>query len=75
MSKRKNKWFKKVRGSYLPSSWQGWLTYIPFIFLLVGSVILTKVHTSSDWYIILQVFADWVTIAVVMTWFASIKSK
>lgn len=28
-------WFVYVRGSYLPSSWQGWLTYVPFVLLLL----------------------------------------
>lgn len=32
---RKGAWFVKLRGSYLPASWQGWLTYIPYIMLIV----------------------------------------
>jgi hypothetical protein len=35
-SRRKGAWFVKLRGSYLPCSWQGWLTYIPYISLVIG---------------------------------------
>ena len=31
---RKGAWFVKLRGSYLPCSWQGWLLYIPYILFL-----------------------------------------
>lgn len=32
---RKGAWFVSVRNSYLPVSWQGWLTYIPYILLIM----------------------------------------
>lgn len=32
---RKGAWFVKLRGSYIPCSWQGWLTYIPYVTLVV----------------------------------------
>ena len=31
-------WFVKVRGSYLPRTREGWLTYIPFIILALMPV-------------------------------------
>ena len=39
-SKRhRNKWFIKVRGSYLPNNGKGWLTYIPYLAYLVGVLV------------------------------------
>ncbi len=34
-SRKKGAWFMKLRGSYLPVSWQGWLSYVPFTILAV----------------------------------------
>lgn len=76
MPKKKwpNKWFRKVRGSYLPCSWQGWLTYVPFtIFLLtVLFAAVRSEHSASD--VFYAIFPQWVAAAVVMSWFASQKS-
>jgi hypothetical protein len=75
MSKKKSdKWFIKVRGSYLPNSWQGWLTYIPFTAFLV-TVLVAAVrtqHSVSD--VFYMVFPQWVAAAVVMTWIAKQRS-
>ena len=30
---KKGAWFVQVRGSYLPCSWQGWLSYVPLALL------------------------------------------
>lgn len=68
------KWFRKVRGSYLPSSWQGWLTYVPYTAFLVSVLIaaLRTQHSVSD--ILYMIFPQWVAATVVMTWVASKKS-
>lgn len=74
MAKKKGVWFVKVRGSYLPVSWQGWLTYVPFvIFLLtVLQASLKNEHSASDAFYI--IFPQWVAAAVVMTWLAKQNS-
>jgi hypothetical protein len=72
--KKSDKWFIKVRGSYLPNSWQGWLTYIPFTAFLV-TVLVAAVrtqHSVSD--VFYMVFPQWVAAAVVMTWIAKQRS-
>lgn len=68
---QRTKWFKKVRGSYLPNSWQGWATYVPFIAFLVGSFLAVdrSSHSVSD--TLLGIFPQWVAAAVVMTWIAA----
>lgn len=72
--KTNKKWFKKVRGSYLPNSWQGWLTYVPFtgFLLTVLAAAIRNQHSVSD--VFYAVFPQWVAAAVVMTWVASKKS-
>lgn len=75
MAKKKSaKWFVKVRGSYLPNSWQAWLLYVPFvIFLLTVFVAAVRTeHSVSDMFY--MIFPQWVAAAVVMTWVASQKS-
>ncbi|MEI7683185.1 MAG: hypothetical protein WCJ24_02705 [Candidatus Saccharibacteria bacterium] len=75
MSKKKhNLWFIKVRGSYLPNSWQGALTYIPFLTFLVASLIVTINNIDSLALAALLIFPQWVAAAVVMTWIASRES-
>ncbi len=71
---KKGAWFYKVRGSYLPATWQGWLTYIPFtIFLLTVLVAAVRTqHSVSD--ALYMIFPEWVAAAVVMTWIAARKS-
>jgi hypothetical protein len=71
---RRGAWFVKVRGSYLPASWQGWLTYIPFIGFLIASYLLATNDTHTISSALLGVFPAWVAAAVVMTWLASQKS-
>jgi hypothetical protein len=75
MKKKSNdKWFIKVRGSYLPHAWQGWLTYIPFtafLFTVLIAAIRTQ-HSVSD--IFYMVFPQWIAAAVVMTWVAKQRS-
>jgi hypothetical protein len=74
VTKKNNKWFKRVRGSYLPASWQAWLLYVPFtIFLLtVLQAAVRNQHSVSD--VFYAIFPEWVAAAVVMTWIAKQKS-
>lgn len=75
MAKQKaNVWFKRVRGSYLPCSWQGALTYIPFLAFLITSLVITLHAQSSLAMAVLLVFPQWVAAVVVMTWLASRKA-
>lgn len=70
----KGAWFTPVRGSYLPVSWQGWLTYPLFVAYLVYSIVGALRCTGNGWKAVLWVVPNWVTAAVVMTWIAKIKS-
>jgi hypothetical protein len=75
MSKKKQKvWFTKVRGSYLPASWEGALTYIPFLAFLIASLIITVNNVTPLLLAVLLIFPQWVAVAVVMTWIATRKS-
>lgn len=75
MSKSKRAWFIKVRGSYLPNSWQGWLTYVPFVAYLVFVLIdVTKddLSTKQAFYV---AFPQFVCAGVIMTYIAAKTSK
>jgi hypothetical protein len=74
ISKKPAPWFKKVRGSYLPCRWQGWLLYVPFLVFLLTVLVaaLRTQHSASD--VFYMIFPQWIAAAVVMTWIASHKS-
>jgi branched-subunit amino acid transport protein len=71
---KKGAWFIKIRGSYLPDSWQGWLTYVPFVIFLVGAYVVGTGSGHSVATAIYQVVPAWVAAGVVMTWIAARKS-
>lgn len=76
MSKKaKNIWFTKVRGSYLPKTWQAWALYVPFILFLVSVVQAAARNTDSASDAFYAVFPQFVCAGVVMTYIASKTSK
>ena len=73
MSKAKP-WFIKVRGSYLPNSWQGWLTYIPYSAYVAGVGAYAITRSTDIWSAIFVIIPNLVAAAVIMTWLAAQKS-
>lgn len=71
---RKGAWFVPLDWSYLPASWQGWLTYIPFVAFLVMTFLAVDRNSHSVSDTLLGIFPFWVSAAVVMHWLASHKS-
>lgn len=72
--KSKNAWFISVRGSYLPNSWQGWLTYIPYSAYVIG-IMVYALSNSADWlHAVPVIVPNWIVALVVMTWIAQRKS-
>ena len=67
---RDGAWFVRIRGSYLPTSWQGWLTYIPFTAYLVYSLIVAFAYTGNNLKAVLWIVPNWVAAAYIMTWLA-----
>ncbi len=63
-----------VRGSYLPASWQGWLTYVPFTAYLAYSIIVAFAYTGNNLKAALWIVPNWTAAAVIMTWIAKQKS-
>lgn len=72
--RKKGAWFYRIRGSYLPATWQGWLTYVPFITFLIWSGLYSIETSFSLSEAVMLVFPTWVAAAVVMTWIASKKA-
>jgi hypothetical protein len=74
MPKRSKKWFIKVRGSYLPNSWQGWLTYIPYIAYLITAFFVV-LGTKGSWVArLITLLVFWWAAVSFMNWLASKKS-
>jgi hypothetical protein len=71
---KKGAWFYKVRGSYLPATWQGWATYVPFVAFLVWSWNLALKSEVSLSVAAFAILVSWVGAAMIMTWIASQKS-
>lgn len=67
---KKQKWFTPVRGSYLPNSWQGWLTYLPFTAYLVFALVVGWQKANDTGQAILFIVPNWIAATVVMTWIA-----
>ncbi len=72
--KKSNKWFHKVRGSYLPTNLAGWLTYIPYSAYTLGVVAYVWQSDYGFWTGAFIVVPNWIAAAVVMQWIASNKS-
>lgn len=79
MVKKQNKyhqkvWFRRTRGSYLPVSAEGWLTYVPFLVYLIFALAAGINETDSMAVAILFIVPNWVAVTVVMTYIAAHKS-
>lgn len=72
----KGAWFVKVRGSYLPCSWQGWLTYIPYVgYLVVSMVVLIYYFGSRHWPLVIILYIpSAIAVATALQWVARNKS-
>jgi hypothetical protein len=75
ISKRRSAvWFTHVRGSYLPLSWQGWLTYILYAAYLIFTVTVGWRDIHSATIAILYIVPNWIAATGLMTWVAYHKS-
>ena len=63
-------WFVPIRGSYLPRSWQGWLTYLPFAGYLIFAAVYSADMSNNLAQFLLYVVPNWTAATVVMTWIA-----
>ena len=74
MAKSSKKWFKKVRSSYIPISWQGWLSYLPYIAFLILTYLYVMYSYGYSVMSLLIIIPNWVAAVAVMSWVASKKS-
>ena len=72
--KTKKRWFRPVRGSYLPDATEGWLSYIPFVFYLLASFFVTKDLKLSLLVRIYLIAVQWAFAGLFMTWIAKHNS-
>lgn len=71
---KSQKWFRKVRGSYLPCSWQGGLLYAVYTAYILGVVAYVVANNYDKLQAVFWVFPNWVAALAVMTWIAQRKS-
>lgn len=74
MKHKSSAWFIKVRGSYLPCSWQGWSLYAIYAAYILGIVAYVVANNYDKLQAVFWVFPNWVAALVVMTWIAKAKS-
>jgi len=61
-------------GNYIPASWQGWLTYIPYTGFLIGSMWYVYATRDQIYEIPLRLVPYWVSAVVVMLYVARRKT-
>ncbi len=71
LKRRNSKWFIRVRGSYLPNSQAGWLTYIPYVGYLVAVLVYVLQRHYDFWLSLFIVVPNWIAAAAVMNWVAA----
>jgi hypothetical protein len=71
---KKGAWFVKLRGSYLPRTWQAWVLYVPYVTFLVGTIVVADDGNQSRLSQLLTIVTQWAVAAMLMTWIASKKS-
>lgn len=73
-SAKKQAWFERKRGSYLPISVKGWLTYIPYIAYLDFTLVVVWRDISTFSLAALFIVPNWVAATVLLSWVAARKS-
>jgi hypothetical protein len=71
---RKQLWFAKARGSYIPVNWKGWLTYVPYIAYLDFTIVVVWRDISTLSMATLFIVPNWIAATVLLTWVAARKS-
>ena len=71
---RKGAWFVKVRGSYLPRAWQGWLMHLLLILLVIAAFITIDDADNNIVRIVISSLVYLYAIGSLFTYIASKKS-
>ena len=71
---KKSRWFVRVRWSYLPASWQGILTYVPYLAYLIGVLVFVLNSNYNFWAAFFTVIPNWIVATLALQWLASHKS-
>lgn len=72
--KNKHQWFEKVRNSYLPKSWQGYLIYMSYVAYVVLLPIGWYRRGHAIWDLFTVVIPLWIAAALVTQYIASKRS-
>jgi hypothetical protein len=72
--KKVKPWFRQIRGSYIPNSRNGWLTYIPYGLYLIITGVVSFLGTTTVLSIVVRIAVLWIIGSCIMTVFASRRS-
>lgn len=70
----KKPWFIKVRGSYLPNNLYGAITYVPYIAITIGGLLLIWQRDKNPADLLIFGVPYVVACGVIMSWIASRES-
>lgn len=78
MSRKKHQskiWFRKVRGSYLPASWQGLGIYFIYLGFLITSYVYAYNNEETVLAVVFTLFPQWVAAVAVVHFLAAKKAS
>ena len=74
-NKAKRAWFYKIRGSYLPSSWQGLAVYLVYLAYIVALPVAWLFHGHDVWNLLVVVVPLWIVAALATQYIASKNAR
>lgn len=72
---KKGAWFYKIRGSYLPCSWQGLTIYFVYMAYVIALPVAWYLGERNLWSLVTFVVPLWVAAAVFTQYVASRHAK
>jgi hypothetical protein len=73
--RKKDPWFRSVRRSYLPRTWQGLVIYFAFVAYLVAVPVIWYNTGHDAWTLVTTVIPLWAFATLVTQYVASKNSK
>lgn len=68
---KKKQWFYKVRGSYLPKTWQGLSIYFIYLAYLIWVLVFVLTNSYKVWPAVFFVVPNWIAACAAVSWVAA----
>lgn len=72
---KKQQWFYKIRGSYLPKTWQGGLIYLVYLIYLIWVLVFVMTNHYKVGEAVFFVVPNWIAACAAASWVAARFSK